>query len=54
MINENYILDRSVVGVTGTGAHATVSNNLADALVKSNPNQLEYVPNQQLIQGTDY
>ncbi len=53
-INENYILDRSVVGIAGTGAHATVSNNLADALVKSNPNQLEYVPNQQLIQGTDY
>jgi hypothetical protein len=34
--------------------HATMGNRLADALVKSNPTQLEYVPNQQLIQGVDY
>lgn len=53
-INQDYILDRSVIRDTGDTVHATLGNNLADALVKSNPNQLEYVPNQQLIRGTDY
>jgi len=53
-INQNYILDRSVIRDTADTVHATASNNLAEALVKSNPNQLEYVPNQQLIRGVDY
>lgn len=53
-INQDYILDRSVIRDTAETVHATASNNLADALVKSNPNQLEYVPNQQLIRGVDY
>ena len=53
-INQDYILDRSVIRDTGDTVHATASNSLADALVKSNPNKLEYVPNQQLIRGVDY
>jgi hypothetical protein len=53
-INQDYILDRSVIRDTGDTVHATGSNSLADALVKSNPNKLEYVPNQQLIRGVDY
>jgi hypothetical protein len=53
-INQNYILDRSVIRDTADTVHATTSNNLAEALVKSNPNKLEYVPNQQLIRGVDY
>jgi hypothetical protein len=53
-ITQNYILDRSVIRDNDETFHATMGNNLADALVKSNPNQLEYVPNQQLIRGVDY
>jgi len=53
-INQNYILDRSVIRDSADTAHGTFGNNLADALVKSNPNQLEYVPNQQLVRGVDY
>jgi len=53
-INQDYILDRSVIRDAGDTVHVTTSNNLADALVKSNPNKLEYVPNQQLIRGVDY
>ena len=53
-INQDYILDRSVIRDTADTVHATTGNNLADALVRSNPNKLEYVPNQQLVQGVDY
>jgi hypothetical protein len=53
-INQNYILDRSVIRDSADTVHATTGNNLADALVRSNPTQLEYVPNQQLVQGVDY
>ena len=53
-INQDYILDRSTIRDTSDTVHATTGNSLADALVRSNPNQLEYVPNQQLVRGTDY
>jgi len=53
-ITQDYILDRSVIRDTDETFHATTGNNLADALVKSNPNKLEYVPNQELIRGVDY
>jgi hypothetical protein len=53
-INQDYILDRSVIRDTADTVHATTGNSLAEALVKSNPNQLEYVPNQQLVRGADY
>lgn len=53
-INQDYILDRSVIRDTDDTVHATLGNNLADNLVRNNPNKLEYVPNQQLVQGVDY
>ena len=53
-INQDYILDRTVIRDSGDTVHALVSNDLADALIKSNPNQVEVVPNQQLIRGRDY
>jgi hypothetical protein len=53
-ISQDYILDRSNIRDTADTVHATTSNSLADLLVKSNPNKLEYIPNQQLIQGVDY
>jgi hypothetical protein len=53
-ITQDYILDRSVIRDTDETFHATTGNNLAEALVKSNPNKLEYVPNQELIRGVDY
>lgn len=53
-INQDYILDRSNIRTLDDTAHATTSNDLADLLVKSNPNKLEYIPNQQLIRGRDY
>jgi hypothetical protein len=53
-INQDYILDRSVIRDSGDTVHALVSNDLADALIKSNPTQVEVVPNQQLIRGRDY
>jgi hypothetical protein len=53
-INQNYILDRSVIRDVDDTAHATLGNNFAAALVKANPNTLEYVPNQQLVQGFDF
>lgn len=53
-ISQDYILDRSNIRDTADTVHATTGNGLADMLVKSNPNKLEYIPNQQLIQGVDY
>jgi hypothetical protein len=53
-INQDYILDRSVIRDTGDHWHATTGNSLAEALVQGNPNQLEYVPNQELVRGVDY
>jgi hypothetical protein len=55
----NYILDQTVVqnnNVAGTGmvGHATLWNTTADALVKSDPNKYEYVPEQNYWRGTDY
>ena len=53
-INQDYILDRSVIRDSPETVHALAGNDLADALVRSNPTKLEYVPNQQLIRGVDY
>jgi len=50
----NYLLDQSVVQNNATGAHSTQWNSTADALVKTNPNRFQYVPNQNLIQGKDF
>ena len=53
-INQDYILDRSVIRDSPETFHALAGNDLADLLVRSNPTTLEYVPNQELIRGRDY
>jgi hypothetical protein len=53
-ITENYILERSVVRDTDDTIHIHADDRFARALVESNPNQLEFVPNLQLIPGRDY
>jgi hypothetical protein len=55
----NYLLDQSVVqtnNVGGTGAvsHTTMWNTQANALVQSNPNKYEFVPEQNYWAGTDF
>ena len=56
---DNYILDRSVIQVNdgyGNGGvgHATVSDNFADALVKTDPNRFEIVDTPNYWLGTDF
>ena len=50
----NYILDKSVIVNTQTGAHATAWNNLAGALVQSDPSHYEYVETPDYWKGVDY
>jgi hypothetical protein len=56
---DNYILDQTIVQDNnmyndGTIGHGTVSNSLADALVKADPNRFEYVTQPNYWEGTDY
>jgi hypothetical protein len=56
---DNYILDQSVIQVNdayGNGGvgHATVSDNFADALVKTDPNRFEIVDTPNYWLGTDF
>jgi hypothetical protein len=53
-MQQNYMLDRSVVTDNENGERGTVSNNYADSLVRANPNRYQIVPNQNLIKGQDY
>jgi hypothetical protein len=53
-MNQNYILDRSVVTDNENGERGTVSNAYADSLVRANPNRYQIVPNQNLVKGQDY
>jgi hypothetical protein len=53
-MNQNYILDRSVVTDNENGERGAVSNAYADSLVRANPNRYQIVPNQTLIKGQDY
>ena len=50
----NYILDKSVIRDTETGAHATAWNDTAAALVNSNPSHYEYVDTPNYWKGIDY
>jgi hypothetical protein len=55
----HYILDQTVIQDNnmynnGTIGHGTVWNSTADALVRSDPNRYEYVPQQNYWRGTDY
>jgi hypothetical protein len=53
-INQDYILDRSVVRDSQNAERGTVSNSYADSLVRSNPERFQIVANQDLIKGKDY
>jgi hypothetical protein len=53
-MNQDYILDRSVVRDNENAERGTVSNSYADSLVRSNPDRFQIVPNQDLIKGKDY
>jgi hypothetical protein len=51
---QEYTLDQSVIVDKSTGEHATAWNQTADLLVKADPNRFQYVPNKDLLKGTDY
>lgn len=53
-INQDYILDRTVVRDNENAERGTLSNSYADSLVRSNPDRFQIVPNQDLIKGKDY
>jgi hypothetical protein len=53
-VNQDYILDRSVVRDNANAERGTVSNSYADSLVRGNPDRYQIVPNQDLIKGKDY
>ena len=53
-INQDYILDRTVVRDNENAERGTLSNSYADSLVRGNPDRFQIVPNQDLIKGKDY
>jgi hypothetical protein len=53
-MNQDYILDRSVVRDTENGDRGTVSNGYADSLVRSNPDRYQIVPTQEMIKARDF
>lgn len=50
----NYLLEQTVIQDNVKGTHSTEWNATADALVKSDPQRYEYVPNQNFWKGVDY
>lgn len=50
----NYLLDQTVIADNDHGGHATVWNQTADALVKSNPSRFNYVETPNFWKGVDY
>jgi hypothetical protein len=53
-INQDYILDRSVVRDNENSERGTLSNSYADSLVRSNPDRFQIVADQDLIKGKDF
>jgi hypothetical protein len=53
-INQDYILDRSVVRDNENAERGALSNSYADSLVRNNPDRFQIVPNQDLIKGKDF
>lgn len=51
---QNYTLDRTQIQDNDANGRATVSNGLADALVKSDPTRYQVVPPSQFLKGADY
>jgi len=50
----NYLLEQTVIQDNYKGTHSTEWNATADAMVKSDPNRYEYVPNANFWKGVDY
>lgn len=50
----NILLDKSVVRDTEYNAHGTFDNDLSSALVKSNPDRFQVVPQSEFVKGIDY
>jgi hypothetical protein len=50
----NYILDKSVIRDTETGAHATTWDTTAQTIVNSNPQRYEFVTTPNYWKGIDY
>ena len=50
----NYLLDQTVIQDNESNAHATVWNQTADALVRSNPQRYAYVDTPDFWKGIDY
>ena len=53
-MNQDYILDRSVVRDSENAERGTVTSSYAESLVRGNPDRFQIVPNQDLIKGKDY
>ena len=51
---QNYTLDRSQIQDNDVNGRATVSNGLADALVRSDPTRYQVVPPSAFLKGVDY
>jgi hypothetical protein len=51
---QNYTLDRSQIQDNEVNGRATVSNGLADALIKTDPTRYQVVPPSQFLKGVDY
>ena len=51
---QNYTFDRSQIQDNDSNGRATVSNGLADALVKTDPTRYQVVPPSQFLKGVDY
>jgi hypothetical protein len=51
---DNYLLDRTVIVNTDTGAHATTGYGTADLLVRQFPDHFQYVPTQDFVRPDDY
>ncbi len=53
-VTQNYILNLRVARDTENDTDGIVTNRFADLLIRSNPNEFEVAPNQQMIQDADY
>jgi hypothetical protein len=51
---QNYTLDRTQIQDDEANGRATVSDGLADALIKTDPTRYEVVPPSQFLKGVDY
>jgi phosphoketolase len=49
-----YLSDTTVVENATTGAHTTVNDSFADAVVKNDPQNFRVVPVSEYRQGTDF